>query len=190
MDQRICPICEASLEGAHASRRFCSDRCRYRSRDLRNQVPCSSCGESTWPSRHRPQPTCQPCRRRRPEYRDKSPKPPQSWSCAKCGSLSERPATRGQRPRLCTSCRTSHWITNSERHSIYQRDSWTCWLCLEVVDHSLIGTTSEWRPSLDHITPRSHGGSNHPDNLRLAHFWCNVIRRDDRYAPEDFRVSG
>lgn len=33
-------------------------------------------------------------------------------------------------------------------------------------------------PSLDHITPKSKGGTDDPSNLALAHFGCNSARRD------------
>lgn len=73
---------------------------------------------------------------------------------------------------------------------IYERDRWTCWLCEDAVDQSLIGSHSEWRPSLDHVVCRSQGGTDDPDNLRLAHWWCNIMRNDERaYSPEDFRAA-
>lgn len=155
------------------------------------RTPCAGCGKTIQKTRtSASKPHCLDCRRARPTYRTRpAPGSIESWDCTKCGQVSTRPATKGQRPKLCTSCRDSYWIAKSKRLEIYRRDAWTCWLCEESVDSELIGSTSSWRPSLDHVIPRSHGGSDSPGNLRLAHFWCNVTRRDDRYAPEDFRVS-
>lgn len=60
---------------------------------------------------------------------------------------------------------------------IGKRDKWTCYLCNGHVDKLLIGLGEEpMRPSLDHIKPTSMGGTDHPDNLRLAHAHCNSIR--------------
>lgn len=72
---------------------------------------------------------------------------------------------------------------------MYERDGWACGICLEPVDRELIGSASLWRPSIDHILPRSAGGSNEPENMRLAHFWCNAARGADLYADEDFRSA-
>lgn len=52
--------------------------------------------------------------------------------------------------------------------TIYLRDNKTCWLCYCYVD--------EDSASLDHVLPRSMGGSNAQVNLRLAHKWCNSVR--------------
>ncbi|MEV1331137.1 HNH endonuclease signature motif containing protein [Micromonospora costi] len=74
--------------------------------------------------------------------------------------------------------------------AIYERDGWACWLCEEPVDRHLIGTLDHWRPSLDHVIPKSQGGPDDPSNLRLAHWWCNSVRTDGRtYTEEDFRVA-
>lgn len=48
---------------------------------------------------------------------------------------------------------------------VIRRDNGTCHLC------GLPGATSA-----DHIVPHSHGGTDHPDNLRAAHIDCNKIR--------------
>lgn len=66
-----------------------------------------------------------------------------------------------------------------------RRDSATCHLCGRP-------TTTAWNrprewPSLDHLTPRCHGGSDYPTNLRTAHRSCNHARRDRPVA--EFRGS-
>lgn len=75
------------------------------------------------------------------------------------------------------------------RLAIYQRDAWICQLCEERVDPAL-GPADLWAATLDHVTPRSRGGSDHPTNLRLAHRWCNSVRGDERfYTAADLRAS-
>lgn len=53
--------------------------------------------------------------------------------------------------------------------TLYARDRGVCWLCGESVR-----TLDD--ASRDHVTPVSHGGSNHHTNIKLAHGTCNWIR--------------
>jgi len=70
------------------------------------------------------------------------------------------------------------WIADSVRVSIYQRDGYMCWLCNDSVDMNANPQRDDWAPSLDHVTPRSKGGTHDPSNLRTAHRWCNAVRGD------------
>ncbi len=54
-----------------------------------------------------------------------------------------------------------------------ERDGWWCWLCGEAVDPT---ATGPWQPTVDHLVPRSRGGSSDAANLRLAHRRCNNHR--------------
>jgi 5-methylcytosine-specific restriction endonuclease McrA len=50
-----------------------------------------------------------------------------------------------------------------------------CWLCGGAIDmdaprRSALGLT------IDHVVPRSHGGQDSIENLRPAHYHCNVKR--------------
>ncbi len=55
------------------------------------------------------------------------------------------------------------------------RDSWVCWVCEGQVDGDCpVG--SPHAASVDHVIPRSRGGTNDPANLRLAHRRCNGQR--------------
>lgn len=141
-------------------------------------------------------PRCQSCRRSSPSYRVKDKRAKgfvERWVCGDCGIPCERPAMKGQRPKWCARCRLLRQnsyirLSATNRLAIYERDEWTCWICTESVDPELIGTLSEWRPSLDHLLPKSQGGSDEISNLSLAHLWCNAALNDRRaYTPEDFR---
>lgn len=59
---------------------------------------------------------------------------------------------------------------------IAAEDGNMCGLCGEPVDMTLKGTQSG-APSVDHIVPRSRGGSDYRENLQLAHFGCNASKR-------------
>lgn len=193
-----CIVCGSPFEGI-ASKRYCSNSCKWRGRDWL-RAKCSKCGgltgQTVWAAPDNP--TCRPCTRG-PNYRESRNKRAdgyvERWTCAECGVDCERPATKGQRPKYCDTCRRVRRnplisLRHSERLALYARDGWTCWLCGDGVDRTLIGTYSEWRPSLDHVIPRSRGGSDAPENLHLAHWWCNIVRCDERaYTLEDFRAS-
>ena len=56
-----------------------------------------------------------------------------------------------------------------------ERDGWACWLCGGEIDPHAT-RTSPVAGSIDHLVPRSRGGSDDASNLRLAHRRCNVRR--------------
>jgi len=56
---------------------------------------------------------------------------------------------------------------------IGDRDKWTCHICSEHVDPYLPGNHREGG-TYDHVIPLSKGGSDQVDNLKLAHWICNV----------------
>ena len=63
-----------------------------------------------------------------------------------------------------------------------------CHLCHEEVDLDCYGPTGVCGAetiNIDHLTPQSWGGDDDPENLRIAHSWCNSYRgvRD----PEEVR---
>lgn len=64
---------------------------------------------------------------------------------------------------------------------IGERDGWTCWLCSEAVDPE-VRVPMRLSPSVDHVVPLAHGGSDDDKNLRLAHFGCNSRRCVGRFS--------
>jgi len=73
---------------------------------------------------------------------------------------------------------------------IWSRTGGKCHLCHRPVDldtYGLIALYGAEAASIDHLTPQSHGGDHHPDNLRIAHHGCNS-RRGTR-DPIDARES-
>lgn len=63
------------------------------------------------------------------------------------------------------------------RRSIHERDGWRCGLCLGPVDRRL-APPHPHAATLDHRTPRAHGGPTTPENLQTAHAICNHVRGD------------
>jgi 5-methylcytosine-specific restriction endonuclease McrA len=60
--------------------------------------------------------------------------------------------------------------------AIVARDGGNCALCGTVVDFAVQDGLAPNAPSLDHIVPRSLGGSSRIQNLQLAHRDCNIRR--------------
>lgn len=63
--------------------------------------------------------------------------------------------------------RGAKWISKPRRQAIYNRDNRKCVYCLAATDLSL-----------DHLKPRSKGGSNESSNLITCCFKCNSSRQD------------
>jgi len=57
-----------------------------------------------------------------------------------------------------------------------RRDGDDCWLCREPIDFGIEDDDDDWHWSRDHFIPRSLGGPNTTENMRLAHKWCNSHR--------------
>jgi 5-methylcytosine-specific restriction endonuclease McrA len=56
---------------------------------------------------------------------------------------------------------------------LWQRDNGICWLCKDYVDLELD------EPTRDHVIPYAQGGSDRPENLKLAHRECNEVRGNE-----------
>ena len=67
--------------------------------------------------------------------------------------------------------------------ALYRRDSGVCYLCGGKCDWSdkdiERNCVGRMYPSIDHIIPVSRGGFHSWDNVRLAHFGCNVDKSDE-----------
>jgi hypothetical protein len=64
-----------------------------------------------------------------------------------------------------------NWIRPAKRLAIYLRDGFCCGYCGKDLHRA-----KEGQCSLDHLTPRSQGGSNEATNLITACLKCNVAR--------------
>jgi 5-methylcytosine-specific restriction endonuclease McrA len=68
-------------------------------------------------------------------------------------------------------------ILRELRDILLDRQEGVCWLCGKAIDRSLPPTDPR-AASIDHILPRSRGGSDAPSNLAVAHRRCNEARAD------------
>ena len=109
-------------------------------------------------------------------------------ACHYCNQPVWRLATRGGKVShpICKDAARRDWnrkknskrrkysyISQSKFMEISIRDEWTCHLCGEMVDETL-PRLAKMGASLDHVVPISKGGTDEPENLKLAHFICNV----------------
>lgn len=78
----------------------------------------------------------------------------------------------------------SDWCWKPTRLAIYSRDGWQCRSCDEYV---VISRRSLSRLSLDHVVPRSKGGTNEPQNLVTLCHDCNSYKQD--IDPEEWFVE-
>ena len=60
---------------------------------------------------------------------------------------------------------------------VFERDNWTCWICGQAINRHLRGD-NWWRATLDHVWPLSKGGTHTWDNVKAAHWKCNIDRGD------------
>lgn len=109
--------------------------------------------------------------------------------CPDCG-IDVAMTSRGGSLRVCTKCRTRrnkaiNARKNQARRAIgptvlsvdelAARDGCRCHVCNRKVEMSLSGN-AKWGPTIEHIVPVSRGGTNDPENLALAHRFCNTAR--------------
>ena len=109
-------------------------------------------------------------------------KPNETRACVQCGAaIALYPDGANGRKRngavaSCDSCRKApNPITVSE---LIARDGRDCGLCGQGVDESVL-YPDPLSGSVDHVTPRSRGGSNTAENCQLAHLVCN-LRKNNR----------
>lgn len=107
---------------------------------------------------------------------------PDGVACVGCGDwVSYLPEHNGgsrkkSSARSCSKCTRAPLTVTA--WDLAARDGNMCGICGEDVDMSLSPRSPEG-PTRDHIWPWSLGGSDAPENLRLAHNVCN-IRRGNR----------
>lgn len=103
--------------------------------------------------------------------------PVESQVCGGCGEPMGKSLFIDGATPMHKSCRGRFYVSADLRRAVYERDQWSCHLCGEDTNPDA-GPSSDWFPSLDHVTPRSMGGDESMENLRTAHRWCNSVRGD------------
>lgn len=76
---------------------------------------------------------------------------------------------------------------NSYKKAIHHRDNYLCYMCGEYTDvMDKINKCKSKFPSIDHIKPKSKGGSDYPSNLKTACLSCNKSKQD-KIVPRVFQ---
>ena len=117
-------------------------------------------------------------------------------TCTECGVFFVAKTSRDR--YCCDACRKKALNRKHDRRidraevvdnritlkKIYKRDNGKCWICGGMCDYSdhtkdngffKVGKTY---PSIDHVYPLAKGGTHTFDNVRLAHWYCNTLKRD------------
>lgn len=117
------------------------------------------------------------------------------WNCTDCNAI-VCCRCRSKRNVVCSSClvrrrqridakrnhkRRAAGLLKLSVHDLARRDGNRCHICQRKVDLSLSGM-SKWGPTIDHLIPVSHGGTNDAENLALAHRRCNISRGNRGHA--------
>ena len=80
-------------------------------------------------------------------------------------------------------------LDQHQRHALAERHHWICQLCLERIPN--VGfdyqNPNQRRLSIDHIVPKSHGGSDDLSNLQPVHALCNSRKGGRSISNEEFR---
>lgn len=167
--QKTCKICSTEFTATNTRRMYCSIQCKSKQYGKYLKVRRAKAREE------RPDFVEQPC-----HYCNQP-----VWKLATRGGIVSHPickdAARRDRNRQKNSKRRNYrYISQSKFMEISIRDEWTCHLCGEQVDETLPRLAAKGA-SLDHVIPLSKGGTDDPENLKLAHFICNV-RKGNKVA--------
>lgn len=159
---KTCFTCKGSFTAMDARETYCSKDCK--AKEYASRLKQKRAKEKE----ERPDFVEQPC------YYCAKP----VWKLATRGGKISHPvckdAARRDTNRQKNSRRRKYrFISQSKFMEISIRDEWTCHLCGEQIDESL-PRQAKMGASLDHVLPISKGGTDHPENLKLAHFICNV----------------
>lgn len=97
-------------------------------------------------------------------------------NCRECGAAFTSRLNQVYCSRECRRARAERRVAASfsqrDRRRIFERDAWTCGICLEPVDPEV-----EWpdpmSAAVDHIVPISAGGLHDFANAQTSHWICN-----------------
>lgn len=80
-------------------------------------------------------------------------------------------------------------IQNPEIKKIYaEREKMRCYICGKEMTYSDETNISDSkRPSLDHVKPKSKGGTDYPSNIRAVHISCNKSKGNKEQFQEQFQ---
>ena len=163
--KKYCQSCDLEFETARKVMRFCKDSCRVSFQNKQRAAETLA--------KHIANP-------RRFDF-----------DCERCQRVvqTDKHIARGKHGRFCRNCalvlrRESYRIKSARRQGItnpirvsadalIERDGNLCHICLTGIDLSL-ARNSRFGATIDHVIPVSKGGADTLDNMKLAHWICNI----------------
>jgi len=73
------------------------------------------------------------------------------------------------------------FVESVNSQKVFERDKWICHICKEKIDKKL-KFPSHFSASIDHVIPISKGGAHSYENIRAAHYICNLRKSAKVYA--------
>jgi len=96
------------------------------------------------------------------------PKPPKRWLRSELAEMESRAWWEWHWQRGIDPDRRRRPLAPDLRQAIIKRDGLVCGICGNEVPADDV--------HIDHIQPVSRGGTDHPDNLQVAHSRCNIAK--------------
>ena len=146
--------------------------------------PCLNCGTDSADSIHRRY-CSDSCR---VSYGMYGGPRPTATNCVACGiaidltARTKRGQLRKTVTKFCRPCKQDYNKYKMSARELAARDGTDCGICGQPVDITLSRADGLQCPSVDHVLPRSRGGTHDPANLQLAHLRCNMAK-SDRVSP-------
>lgn len=147
--ERACAVCSATFRPWHNPQSACSRACAY-----------SEAGRALWSQGHR---QCEDCPAEVVAPRRR---------CDTCAGVHRRARWRRKNAVRRGAAHIGRTMAIGD---LGERDGWRCHLCRKRVTAGLRSPHPQ-SPTFDHLIPVSAGGTDAPENLRLAHRVCNSRR--------------
>src|SRR3990167_667290 len=191
------PACRVCSQPAPIGKEFCSRRCSSEQRRIaRNRdAACVTCGGRFERRLSRPDSAfcSRACAARQVTF-----------TCTACGSQ----GVGGRARKMCEACswerrgrlqnranvqrykalKRGTAVEQVDPMDIFDRDEWTCRLCLLPIDTAL-RHPHRLSATIDHVVPLSRGGSHTRENLQAAHLSCNSSKGNRIGGPSNLWVS-
>jgi hypothetical protein len=175
--KRACQVCHRDFETAIQTQRNCSKECRAKAQSVRASESFRTKQQAKYPDGTRTT-LCGWCGEERTFKIGESVVNAYHPNCSK---EAER-----ARYRIKTVKRQKHKNPNRISHEqVVKEHGSTCHICNKEIDLSL-PRTSKLGLTLDHVMPLSKGGTDTMDNLRPAHWLCNI--RKSNKLPEEINA--
>jgi 5-methylcytosine-specific restriction endonuclease McrA len=172
--ETVCAVCGKTFLKQGSAQKYCSDEClkaslrsKYVSKARPKKKVCAECGKGFITYKKGNRKHC-------------------SEECK--NKLNNRRKETRRRHKLKQNGKIDYSVSLNK---LYQRDKGICHICgkkcnlKDYTRDNYIFIAGETYPSIDHVIPVSKGGTHTWNNVRLAHMYCNAIKRDILYFEKD-----